>query len=547
MSTGNHDRYIPFLVFFIIYITTRSQNLSITHDSAEYLLRMSLGHPDLHPNHLFYQHFLLVLSYPLRLVFSLQQSIGILGAFAGAASLQIVYNILTIRFGVLRKLAFASICLIGFSYTIWYYSVAIEIYIYTLFFLLMAFCLLLKSQFNWKTIVLCAIFQSIAIFFHQASILFGFVAITAILTYQSCELSTRIKMLLAYISVGFVLVGFSYLSVAANLGKLDSPAIFLDWLIWNGNAEAAYSGFSFQNIILVIVGFSRAVISFCFVFVNPGVREALSSAFSKNSLNDEFYLAQFISDFTAVVLTIASLCLMVTLVWIAVKAVSSFVLDDSSRISRRELLLFLSWLLPYSLFFTVFDPSNVDFWMIQFVLIAMLLTIGLAQYKDPQSALTLVCLGAFLVCLINGVGIVLPARNSDSDYYHQLVNLIDNRLSENDVLLIANTWPLTHHLGIHSDVKYITLSDSFYWDDLSIEDVIGKLESVVQSDGDLYVASDVYDIATSGTELSGEEFPIYTRKISEGFCSGEKTTLLESWYVINVPCVQEQMLAERAR
>ncbi len=503
---------------------------------------MRQGEADLHPNHLFYEHILLFFTYPLRWFFSIQQSIGILGAFTGAASLQIIYNILTQKFGVWKKLAFASTCLMGFSYTIWYYSVAIEIYIYTLFFLLLAFSLLLKPKLSWEDIVLCASLQSVAILFHQGSILFGFVAVVAILTCQACDVKTRIKMFLVYLFVGVVFVGFSYLCVASNEGVLDSAFTFFGWLIGNGstetsNSDFSFHGFSFRNIFLMVVGFSRAIISIYFVLVNTGAQDVLQSIFSQNSLSDEIYLAQSISEFTAILLVIACFCLMIALLWVAVKGVRTFGLTDG-RISQREFLLFLSWLLPYTLFFTVFNPSNVDFWMIQFVLVVMLLTIGLAGYSNQRVALTMVYLGAFSICMINGFGTILPAHNPDNDYYRQLVSSIDKKLSENDVLLVANAWPLTYHLEYYSDIQYTALSNSFFWKNLSTESVVEELESMVSSGANLYVANDVYDLVETDTEFSREEFPVYTRKVLQGFCAGEKTILQESWYIINVPCVQ---------
>jgi hypothetical protein len=245
----------PFFLIFALYLSTLSNNFSLTHDSIEFLLQLRAGNAEFHANHLLYMPFLQVIVKAASLAgfsSSVHLIVEAAGAMAGTLTLLAGYLILRQRFGVMRWNALAAMAATGLTYGTWYYSVAIEIYIYPLLFLAWAFFVLTSPALTWRGVVAAAALQSAAILFHQTAVLFSFVPLIVLLTRRQDEwgLTPAIGRLLLYGAVGTVIVCGSYWSAADALGHAGSVDEFVQWFLGYGASTQYWSPASVKALLL---------------------------------------------------------------------------------------------------------------------------------------------------------------------------------------------------------------------------------------------------------------------------------------------------------
>jgi len=401
ISVQSVERFGVFIGFTLLYLATLSQNLSITHDSILYLYSITTGDPHYHANHLLYEHF-----------------------------------------GVLISQILCAIGIIGFSYGVWYYSTAIEIYIFQLALLMLCFKFLLSRNATLSTFVTCAIIHSAAVLLHESSILFGVVPVVAICCLPQRTWAEKFRTLFVYLVVCAILVGGSYLLAAHSLDKLNSFEQFIYWAAGNGTQEE-WSGLTLRSMLLAVVGFARALVSFSFLFSISEMQSTLASMFPANNLTDEVYLVRNIQSSVAVLLAVAVIALSGMLALLAMVSVCRLMKAGLSY----QLLLVLSWLVPTTVFFVAFNPSNVDFWIVALLLGIVIIAAGAAHRSRGYNYLFATAVA--LVFLSNFVGVILPASDNSNDYNRQLISHYASYLSEEDVLVIADDWPIVGHLNYY--------------------------------------------------------------------------------------------------
>ena len=448
----------PFVSFLAIYLATLSNNFSIAHDSINYLLAVTEKGPALHPHHLLYQPMLRAYSSAvssLGLGVSMSHWLEGLSAIAGAFTLQGGYLILRHRLGVGRATALFAVCASGFSFAIWYYSVAIEIYIFPLALLTWAFYLLSSPKLGWGSVVLAAGLHAIAILTHQLAILFSCVPIVALMSRPGVSLSKRARTLALYSVVGTMLVWSVYLGIAAHLGRLDSVQEFAGWFLGYLTRDDYWSPASSKTVFLAVAGLGRAFVGGHFLFGLDPLRSRLQSTFSNNSLEDEIFLVRGIPDWALYALCALAVCFIVGLVAVTLLALRTLWRGESV-ISSRSLVLLLAWLTPHVVFFIAWDASNVDFWVAQVFIFWILLAACLEKKQSRSPAAYLALLAATLFVL-NGFGSVFPAHDPENDYYRAYVVPVATNLTEADFLLIGDSWPIADHLRFYADVPFDAL------------------------------------------------------------------------------------------
>ena len=92
-SVQSAERIGIFIGFTLLYLATLSQNLSIAHDSIAYLHSITDANPKFHANHLFYEHFGVLISQIGSPWFNTQQLLGIASAVAGGFVTQTIYSL----------------------------------------------------------------------------------------------------------------------------------------------------------------------------------------------------------------------------------------------------------------------------------------------------------------------------------------------------------------------------------------------------------------------------------------------------------------------
>ena len=323
----------PFILFFVFYLLSLSNNLSITHDSILYLsqastsihqfisgykIEMSCEACSLvfHPNHLIYQPALvgvLSLFSLLGLGWDNHLIIEIASAFAGGLALQAAYMIMTKRLLIGSQMTWAVLGACGFSFGIWYYSVAIEIYILPLSLLAWSMYLLMDPQASRKTVIVASLLHSIAILFHQSAILFAFVPVFALISLRSRDLADKVRLLVLYILIGAIVVSSAYVLSAMHYGKVDTIADFFGWFVGYGSRSVYWSPMTPLALVYAAVGFARAIIGGHFIFGFPQLQDQLASWFSGKSLDDEIFLTQKMTPELLGLLSVVALVAAITI------------------------------------------------------------------------------------------------------------------------------------------------------------------------------------------------------------------------------------------
>ncbi len=513
--------FLPFFLIFALYLSTLSNNFSLTHDSIGFLLQLRAGDAGFHANHLLYLPFLPAIVKAASLA-GIASSVHLIveaaGAMAGTLTLLAGYLILRQRFGVLRWNALAAMAAAGLTYGTWYYSVAIEIYIYPLLFLAWAFFVLTSPALTWRGIVVAAALQSAAILFHQTAVLFSFVPLIVLLTPRSNDwgVARPIGRLLLYGAIGSVIVCGSYWSAADSLGHADSTDEFVQWFLGYGASTQYWSPASIKALLLAATGLGRALIGGHFLFGIPALSGPLQALFSGKSLEDEIFLVRGVPDWADYTLLALAVTAGALLLFLAARAVSVLA-RDRSAMPRRGLVLLIAWLVPYTLFFIAWDASNVDFWVLQ-GFVAMLLVAGVLQTRDERDRQPARYFAALAVVLfiLNGAGSVFLANNPDNDFYRAYLRPVQDHVTDNDFLLIGDSWPTANHLRLHTNAKFEAVSGAYR--DRSPGALAAMLNQRLSSGQRVFLAQDLFEIASSTRNFYGARYTDYLAALRARFC-----------------------------
>ena len=168
------DRVV-YLIFFLVYILSLTSNFSAAHDSIDYLNGFEHAADLLQPHHLFYHVTTYAIFKFLKLILPFVANhylIEVVNAFWGAGAILVVNLILRKRLFLNPVTAFLGTCLPAFSFGIWFYSANIEVYMPSLFFMLLILYKLTSDTFNNKTLYIVILLHVLAILFHQVNIIF---------------------------------------------------------------------------------------------------------------------------------------------------------------------------------------------------------------------------------------------------------------------------------------------------------------------------------------------------------------------------------------
>lgn len=512
-----------FVGFLLLYVTTRSNNLSITHDSVAYLAKIGTGELEFHANHLLYTHIVWLASQPFQMLLSSELSIYLVHACGGAIAMSVFYGIMLYRLQFSVCKAFLLTMLVGLSYGVWYYSVSIEIYIFPLALLLGVFYILLSERYTLLLFFAIASLHSLAALFHQSSILFAPVIILAVFTHSGWGMRARISALALYVGACALIVGGSYLYAAGTLGKLNSFGDFVTWLRGNNAIDSGIQAIGIQSAIQGFVGFARALIALNFLFAHDYFSDLIQSAFSANSLADEIYLVRNLGMALSSLLIAAAVILAFLLMAFAALAIRQAATGGVEK--RRTVILLLAWLLPYTLFFLIFNPSNVDFWMTQFAIIVMLLGIlgGERLFLKPYVR-RMLGVSVLLIFFVNATGVIIPAMDEKNDLYKWMALEYESYLEKDDMLVIPDSWPVGPHLSYHTSINYVSLG-GLYQSGLSEVDAAKSLvnESILNNEtaARLIFSGEILEPSTATIHTYGSDYADFLTDLVSLFCPVE--------------------------
>lgn len=351
----------PFLIFFgFLGLYALSLIQVHTYDALNYAAAVQTGTRDLfgllQPHHLVY-------NVAGRVFFRLWELAGwrggsllplqVLNAFISSFSLALFYRLLA---GLTRRpVALVATALLAVTHGYWLYTVEVEVYLLSAAFLIATFYALTRPVTHvYRQGLVAGALLGLAVLAHQSNLLFGLVALAAALSLQ-LDRGQKARLLLSLGAAAFLTAFIPYAAAILVL-KLDSPRAILFWL--TTYVQMGSWGKLQANAPLQALG---------------GIWNTLAVS------NQEFPL--FGSLFVVLLVGLVS--------WAAWQA------------NRRISGLCLVWIAAYGLFFTWWEPSNLEFWIAILPPVFTLLALSANRLTGPARSWALLGLAA-LVPLLAG-------------------------------------------------------------------------------------------------------------------------------------------------
>ena len=446
--------------------------------------------------------------------------IEIVNALAGALALQAGYLIAVRRLQVGRGAALLATAIAGSSFGLWYYSTTIETYVIPLALLAWSFYLLSAGPPTVGRLAATAVGHSAATLFHQSAILFGAVVACALLTAfdasgRRVRLSSAAARLVLYVVLCGAIVGGSYVVASRYDARAQQAPSFITWVKGYGN-DTHFWKKPPRAFVEAAIGFGRAVFGGHYAFAISGVPERLQSAFPGKYLGDEAFLVRSLPSARALSL------LLLTLVVTAVTAIAAVRAAGNAWRRRfaadpRTLGLLLVWLLAYGTFFTFWDPSNSDFWVVQtfllwYVLVALLKTRSGLPLLD-RCLLATAGAGLFVVTCF---GVIRFTSNPANDFYRVHLQAVSQVVRPDDVLVIGDDWPIARHIGYRLKMRAIYLTAEVQ--EHTPAEVAASLSSHLSQHQRVFISRDVLEAKQESVAAYGPRYKEYVAQVAAHIC-----------------------------
>ncbi len=447
------------LVSFILYVSTLSKHFSEGEDSAWYVQDVTAPSSivDLfHPNHLLYNA-LNHLFYKLCQLGGYQGNaclpMQIANAASGALALGIMLKILS-RLNVENRLSLAWVGVAAVCYGFWSYSVQPETYVMPLPALLICIDQLIKlsdGRSSYKTFAVIGFFGAIATLLHQQHVL-ALVAFTIAAAVIGFRCRSEDSMGRVIIGMGIlcltaaVVVGVPYLTVAIGVNGLRDVETIVAWSKGHGR-NGMWVPWSNSNFLKSIVGFGRTVVGGHFLFGVPAFNQFISRVFPRNPLIEERFIAHQLPVAALVGCLIASFLAFVSS--LAVLGSMLFPVQSeciSPRRSQSALFVITLLILEYYLFNTVWEPMNIEYWIVLIPVLGIALALLQSHRPGARRMWFTVVILMLSLFVANGMGSVVPQTRRDMDYWYQANRFLIENAKPGDIVITEDGWICRHYL-----------------------------------------------------------------------------------------------------
>ncbi|MBL7699540.1 MAG: glycosyltransferase family 39 protein [Chitinophagaceae bacterium] len=451
---------VVWLISFVFFLVTLTNNFSASHDSIHYLLAIANGEHLFHQHHLLYHYYAHTWLILFRYIFPAVPDHYLIESFTavwGSANLAVCYLFFRNRFNISNTTAVAGVALIAFSYGTWFYSVNIEVYAPPIFFILCCLYIITKKEpvrsDAWKI----AILHSMGILFHQVNILFAVVVL-----YWLWVNRRRFSFAFAFIQyalIGVILAGGVYVFCGVFYEHTKTLEEFTGWILGYTSGDYTFwQPLSIKTPVNAVAGFSRAFIGGHFVFQLPYIEDAVGNSFRSHGLKDEIFLSRNVPSSLVYVLSALTAVVVLFLIVMAGRFARSFKKFTLHHHVIKPLLVCIG---VYSVFFLFWMPEILEFWILQMMLVWLLLVGMLPAYRFPsrlalRTGLILMCICVFCV---NYFGSIRWLQDPQSDWYFVEVKTLDPTLTESDMVVVENEWIMKDYVRYFSKAKVIATDE----------------------------------------------------------------------------------------
>jgi hypothetical protein len=505
----------PATVFGLTYLLTLSRTLSITHDSALLLRPIETLEPTFVPNHLWFEP-VMTLAYRLLTLgwpgIDAQQAVELVNAVAGAAALQAAYVVAVWRLGLSRRHASLAVTCAGFTYGVWYYSIAIETYVLPLALTAWTFVGLTSRSLRPGVVVACAVAHSAAILCHQSAVLFGAPALVALISHEA-SWRTPAARAAAYFLIVAVLVGAAYTAATIRTGHAQSLRAAARWSTGHLPRQNFWARPP-RAFVLAAAGVTRAMVGGQFVFAAPTWDARISGWFPrKDPIEERFFVRTLTPRMAWLCAALSVFALGVLGILIAMAAATLW--RHGPRIAGRESALLAVWLAVYCAFFTLWDPANPDFWVVQVYLTPLLTTAVLQRAGSARLPTVLFPALAVSLFVVNGLGTVRLARDPANDYYRVYLGSVARLLHAGDVLILGDHWP------VHTHVDRLSPTGRYLSREITSVPAAGlaaEIRHVMDTGRRVFIAPDALEPTPAAVASYGPRYATYLKDLRTYIC-----------------------------
>ena len=458
----------------IIYGSTLAKNHSEAEDSLNYLTITRDGSLTrlFHPHHLLFH----IVN---RGVYLLWGSMGFRGSpelpmelndvAAGLVGLALVYA-LARRIGLSFHLSLACMVAVAASFGYWWYSVEVETYLLPVPFILLSayqFIALAESRFEKKRFVGLGLTLALGTLFHQQHVLLIPVMLLSVLIMwrrrrPDIAVSTVRNGVVTMLVTSGALIIMPYLLAATMVHGYRDFSSILDWTR-SYQRIGLYTPWSLSSPIKSLAGIGRSIWGLHFIFKFTWFQRLSALAFPDKSLLEE----QFLADHMSMIRVWFSLFALGLGVLSATGLLMRSILHSPKRAPGAQrsgaqaafMALTLPLLLAYSVFNTLWEPQNIEFWvaLLPFLFLVLVVWIVRSQWDRTGRTLTWVFVASMAIC--NLAGSVLPQTNLDGDFRYQADRYLIDNTRAGDLIVMDGSYLSLYTLKFYSEATVLSAAD----------------------------------------------------------------------------------------
>lgn len=500
--------YSAFVAYFIIFLLSISENISISHDSIFYVLGAQNNDWLFHPHHLLYHVF-------TQIIVNFAQWTGLsndipfmmsaASSFFGALMMAYIIKIFIELFDLTKALAIAASGVIAFSYGVWYYSACVEVYIIPLFFVVISYYTFFKDEGKHYYV---GFYAGMATLFHQ---MYVFLFVIYIIAYLFKKDS--FKNILKFAAAFSIVVGVAYISVLLFDYKVKSIDEAIKQLtLYAHEMPEMWSSFGVSIIFNDLIGLGRSIFSIHYLYSFDAVQNFIIQKFPHNSFNEEIFLVRNISAFMQIFLSVLLALLIGFFFRFLFVSVKNMIRKKEHSLYK---VWYLSFLVIFGLFFTFWSSNNPEFW----ISIYTMTIISFVRFVD-KSKKELVALSIMFVILMtyNYFSTIQFAKHIDNDYYLERINSIGSQVSPDDILIYDQSYMVHDYFQYRGYKKIISAGK------LRTDEVYNKIDSLqsINPNSKIFLVDEVFNADFKITDAykifkrqAGEEHLIDSIKVDD--------------------------------
>jgi len=417
------------------FFATRSLVISSSHDGITLLGDIATGQNLFHQHHLLFSALSWLIHHTLTLALTITPltSVLLLNSVFGGLLMASVAQWLHTYTSLKKWHLIPALVLIGSSYGIWFHTHTVEVYIIPLYILFLIITQLCRASFTHSQAIWIGVLHGLAIGFHITNALMSIPIALALALHPNLSRSFKLKWIIKSTLITYTLVGVMYAMASRYYHQIHSINDALFWITEITHGQRYWNSLTdIKTMIKLAFSLGRTFIGGHFMF-QESIAPWVTPFFQRNWLQDDLFLVRNLSLGGAVALITATAVWLSAFIYTGIRAYRS---TPTPKWPYPIKILALS-MVPYALFFVHWDTENVEFWLLQSLIIQLLVIYYLS--KITQNSWKIIAVLGISLCLINTMGSVRFQRDPNNDLYVIQADIILNTSKDGDTVIYENT------------------------------------------------------------------------------------------------------------